>query len=68
VTVPAWLRALLIWIVAVGVGAAVAGRFGAILVGGLALWGLGAAALPALAERRRRRRRLFCARPPQQLR
>jgi hypothetical protein len=54
--------------VAIGVGAAVAGRFGAILVGGLGLWGLGAAALPALAERRRRRRQLFCARPPQQLR
>jgi hypothetical protein len=67
VRLPAWLRALLVCAVAIAVGAVVAGRFGAILVGGMALWGLGASALPALVEWRRRRR-LFCARPPQQLR
>jgi hypothetical protein len=62
------IRAIVISVAAVAVGALIAGRFGAVLVGGMALWGHGAYALPALLERRRRRRRLFCARRPQQLR
>jgi hypothetical protein len=57
VTVPRWLRVLFVCVLAVAAGALVAGRFGAILVGGLALWGLGASALPALVEHVHRRRR-----------
>ena len=50
-TASAWVRAILACAAAVAVGALAAGRFGAVLCGGMALWGLGAYALPALVER-----------------